>query len=81
MAEFKAKLSHFLRLAKSGQKVVIFQRNKPAFQIVPIKEPFDEALFDSAFGMFPSVMTPEQLHEALRPMTDEEADAFIEGRY
>jgi prevent-host-death family protein len=81
VADVKARLSHFLRLAQAGEKVVICERNKPIAEIVPVKKPFDEALFDSAIGMFPSVMTEEELQEALRPMTDEEADAFVEGRY
>ena len=81
VAEVKAKLSYYLRLAKSGETVVICDRNKPVAELVPVKKPVDRALRESAMGMYPSVMSPEELREALRPMTDEEADDFIEGRY
>ncbi len=81
VADFKARLSHFLRLAKSGEKVVICERNKPVLELVPLVQPIDRKKREAAFGMFPIAMTEEELHEAMRPMTDEEADAFIEGRY
>ncbi|MEZ0327760.1 MAG: type II toxin-antitoxin system Phd/YefM family antitoxin [Fimbriimonas sp.] len=81
VADVKARLSHFLRLAKAGERVMICDRNKPVAELVPVREPIDKALRASAFGMFKPVMTDEEMHEALRPMTDEEADAFIEGHY
>ncbi len=81
VAEVKSRLSYYLRLAKSGERVMICERNKPIAELVPVVPPIDKALRASAFGMFPSVMTVEKLEEALRPMTDEEADAFVEGRY
>jgi hypothetical protein len=41
----------------------------------------DLALRESGFGMFSGGMTEEELEEALRPKTDDEADAFVDGRY
>jgi len=81
VAEVKSRLSYYLRLAKSGERVVICDRNKPIVELVPVQAPIDRELRASAFGMFPSVMTEAELDEALRPMTNEEADAFLEGRY
>ncbi len=80
VADVKARLSHFLRMAKSGERVVICERNRPVAELVPFTPPVDRALRESAFGLFPGGMTEAELEEALRPMTDEEADAFIEGR-
>ena len=81
VAEAKAKLSHYLRLAASGEQVVICERNKPLVELTPVKKPIDIERRKAAIGMFKGGMTEEELQEALRPMTDEEADAFIEGRY
>lgn len=79
-AEARARLSHYLRLAESGKRVVILRRGAPVAEIVAYRPPVDRDLRASAFGMFSFSMTDEELDEALRPMTDEEADAFIEGR-
>lgn len=81
VAEVKSRLSYYLRLATSGEQVIICDRNRPIAELVPVSPPVDLKLRESAFGMFSKVMTDEQLDEAMRPMTDEEADAFIEGRY
>jgi len=81
IAEAKSRLSHYLRLATSGEKVMICERNKPVAELVAVKQPIDLERRRSAIGMFPGGMTEEELQEALRPMTDAEADAFIEGRY
>lgn len=80
VAEIKARLSHFLRLAKAGEKVLICERNRPVAELVAVVPPVDRDLRRSAFGLFKSTMTEKQLSEALRPLTDEEADAFIEGK-
>ena len=81
IAEVKSRLSHFLRLVKGGERVMICDRNKPVAELVPVAPPIDLKLRESAFGMFASSMTEAELNEALRPMSDEEADAFIEGRF
>jgi prevent-host-death family protein len=81
VADAKSRLSHYLRLATSGEKVIICERNKPIAELVPIEQPIDIELRKSAFGMFSGGIPEAELEEALRPMTDEEADAFIEGHY
>ena len=81
VAEVKARFSHYLRLASSGEEVVVCDRNEPVARIVPLARKVDIARRMSAIGMFEGGMTEAELDEALRPMTDEEAEAFIEGRY
>lgn len=80
IAEAKAKLSQYLRLVKGGEKVVICDRNKPIAELTAVRPPVDIELRRSAFGLYRGRMDPKQIEEAMRPMTDEEADAFIEGR-
>ena len=46
---------------------------------IALNQPIDRALRESAFGMFASKMSEEELDELLRPMTAEEADAFVSG--
>lgn len=79
VADAKARLSHYLRVAKSGERVVICERNKPVAELVPILKPVDRELRKSVFGMFAGSMTEAELDEAIRPMTDKEAEAFVEG--
>ena len=71
VAEVKSRLSYFLRLAKSGEKVVICERNHPVAEIVPIPPPVDLALRESAFGLFAGGMEVEELRKALAPLTAE----------
>lgn len=59
---------------------MICERNKPVAELVPIKKPVDYALRGSAFGMHANWLSEAELDEAIRPMTDEGADAFVEGR-
>jgi antitoxin (DNA-binding transcriptional repressor) of toxin-antitoxin stability system len=80
VADVKARLSHFLRVAKSGETVLICERNVPVAELVGVVKPVDRILRESAFGMYESTMSPAETDEALRPMNDEEADAFVEGR-
>lgn len=80
VAEVKARLSYYLKLAKGGERVVICERNRPVAELKPIPQAIDRKLRESAFGLYKSVMTKEELEEALRPMSNDEADAFIEGR-
>jgi prevent-host-death family protein len=81
VSDVKARLSHFLRLAKDGEDVVICARNEPIARLIPIPPKIDLQLRESAFGRYNGCMTEEEVQEALRPMTDEEADAFVEGKY
>lgn len=81
VGDVKARLSHFLRLAKAGETVQICERNVPVAELTAVRRPVDRKLRESAFGMFAGQISDEELDEAMRPMTDEEAGAFIEGRY
>lgn len=42
--ELKSRLSHYLRLTKAGESVVITERGRPIGRIVPIPKPLDERL-------------------------------------
>ncbi|AIE84429.1 hypothetical protein OP10G_1061 [Fimbriimonas ginsengisoli Gsoil 348] len=79
VAQVKARLSHFLRLAKAGEKVVICERNRPIAELTAVRPPVDRALRESAFGMYAGQVDEKELEDALRPMTDREADEFVQG--
>jgi prevent-host-death family protein len=42
--ELKSRLSHFLRLARSGESVVITDRGVPVGRLVPIEQDLDERI-------------------------------------
>jgi antitoxin (DNA-binding transcriptional repressor) of toxin-antitoxin stability system len=78
VTEAKNKLTQLLTAVEKGERVTIERHGhiiaeivKPSAQKVP------------KFGTLKGVvhMSPEQFHEATRPMTDEEAEAFLRGRY
>jgi prevent-host-death family protein len=71
VADLKARLSHFLRLAKSGETVIVCERNVPVAELVGLRKPVDRVLRESAFGMYGSWISDDELEEAMRPMTDE----------
>jgi antitoxin (DNA-binding transcriptional repressor) of toxin-antitoxin stability system len=81
VAQVKARLSYYLRLASAGERVMICDRNKPVAELVPVQKPIDRELRASAFGMFVGMIDEREIEVALRPMSDEEAEAFIEGTY
>ena len=81
IAEAKAKFSYYVRLASSGETVQVCERNRPVAKITAVAKPYDRALRESGLGMFAGLLSEAELDEALRPMTDEEADAFLEGTY
>lgn len=82
IADAEANFSHYLKLAVSGERVVIFERDKPVVELTPINQNVDMERRLSAFGLFEnSGIPPEVIDGALRPMTDGEVDAFLEGRY
>ncbi len=70
-----------MRLVKAGEEVVICRRGEPIAKLTPMHPKIDIELRRSAFGWFKGVMTEAELNEAMRPMTDEEADAFVDGNY
>ena len=80
VSQVKSRLSYYLRLVQTGEKMVICDRNRSIAELVPIMRPIDRDLRRSAFGMFSGGLTEAELREALRPMMDDEAEAFLEGR-
>lgn len=77
MAEAKNKLTQLLTAVENGEKVTI-QRH--GLVIAEIVKPTEKRT--PIFGTLKGVvnMTAEQFHEATRPLTQEEADALLEGR-
>jgi antitoxin (DNA-binding transcriptional repressor) of toxin-antitoxin stability system len=78
VTEAKNKLTQLLTAVEKGERVTIERHGHIIAEIVkpsPKRVP--------KFGTLKGVvhMSPEQFHEATRPMTDEEADAFLHGRY
>lgn len=78
VTEAKNKLTQLLTAVEKGERVTIQRHGhiiaeivKPSVRRVP------------RFGTLKGIvhMTPEQFQEATRPMTDEEADTFLAGRY
>jgi prevent-host-death family protein len=66
----KSRLSELLRLAAAGECITIIRRGIPIARLVPLPSLGDRRLgWDS--GPVPD--------DALRPWTDDEADAFIRG--
>jgi prevent-host-death family protein len=78
VTEAKNKLTQLLTAVEKGERVTIERHGHIIAEIVK-----PAAKRAPKFGTLKGVvhMSPEQFHEATRPMTDEEADAFIEGRY
>lgn len=77
VTEAKNKLTQLLTAVEKGERVIIERHGHIIAEIVkpsPKKVP--------KFGTLKGVvhMTPEQFHEATRPMTEEEVDAFIKGQ-
>lgn len=76
IAEFKAKLSYYLRLVKGGEKVVICDRNIPVAELTSLPEQRKgKRVLGQHKGLF---KVPD---EAFAPLTDEElhdwfGDAF-----
>jgi prevent-host-death family protein len=78
VTEAKNKLTQLLMAVEKGERVTIERHGHIVAEIV---KPSEQR--PPVFGTLKGVvrMTPEQFHEATRPMTDEETDAFVEGRY
>ena len=67
----KSQLSKLLKLAQDGETVIIVRRGAPVARLIPVAPQSSRQLgWDS--GVVPEA--------ALRPMTDEEADAFLRGQ-
>jgi antitoxin (DNA-binding transcriptional repressor) of toxin-antitoxin stability system len=78
VTEAKNKLTQLLTAVEKGERVTIERHGHVIAEIVK-----PSAKRAPKFGTLRGVvqMSSEQFHEATRPMTDEEADAFLEGRY
>ena len=78
VTEAKNKLTQLLTAVEKGERVTIKRHGHVIAEIV---KPSAKKI--PHFGTLKGVvsMTPEQFQEATRPMSSEEADAFLEGRY
>lgn len=78
VTEAKNKLTQLLMAVEKGQRVTIERHGRPVAEIVK-----PAAGKTPKFGTLKDVvrMTPQQFHEATRPMTDEESEAFVKGLY
>ncbi len=72
----KANLPKLLRDAAKGKSVVVARYKKPIAMIVPAPEDDRRPRFGTGKGRV-RIIDPH----AFDPMTDEEVDAFVEGRY
>ena len=70
--EAKTQLSRLLKLAREGETVTILRRGKPVARLSPVTPQSGRELgWDS--GAVPEA--------ALRPLSDEAAEAFLRGRW
>jgi antitoxin (DNA-binding transcriptional repressor) of toxin-antitoxin stability system len=78
VTEAKNKLTQLLTAVEKGERVTIERHGHIIAEIV---KPFGKKV--PQFGTLKGIvhMTPEQFQKATRSMTDEEADAFLAGRY
>jgi prevent-host-death family protein len=69
--EAKTQLSRLLKLAEDGETIIIVRRGVPVARLTPLPPPIARRLgWDQ--GTVPD--------SALRPMSEEEAEAFLFGR-
>jgi prevent-host-death family protein len=77
VAEAKNKLPELIRAVEAGEAVTICRRGKPVVNLVPVTpaEPRKPKLGTMRDRI--KIIDPDWW----KPMTDEEVDAFLEGRY
>lgn len=77
VSEAKNKLTQLLAAVEQGERVTIRRHGRVIAELVQ-----PSARRAPKFGTLKGLvqMTPEQLHEATRPMTEAEADTFLKGR-
>jgi prevent-host-death family protein len=77
VAEAKNKLPKLIKAAENGQRITICRRGKPVADLVRSEEP---AKAKPKLGTLRGKVI---IHDPnwWKPMTDEEVDAFLEGRY
>ncbi len=78
VTEAKNRLTQLLMAVEKGERVTIERHGHIIAEIV--KPSLKKVV---KFGTLKGIvhMTPEQFRAATRPMTDQEADAFLAGRY
>lgn len=78
VTEAKNKLTQLLTAVEKGERVTIERHGHIIAEIVK-----PDAKRVPKFGTLKGIvhMKPDQFHEATRPMTDEEVDSFLQGRY
>jgi antitoxin (DNA-binding transcriptional repressor) of toxin-antitoxin stability system len=78
VTEAKNKLTQLLAAVEKGERVTIERHGHIIAEIV---QPAPRRI--PKFGTLKGAvqMTAEQIHEATRPMTDDEVDSFLQGRY
>jgi antitoxin (DNA-binding transcriptional repressor) of toxin-antitoxin stability system len=77
VTEAKNKLTQLLSAVEHGERVAIRRHGRVIAELVQ-----PSARRVPRFGTLKGLveMTPEQFHEATRPMTEAEAEAFLNGR-
>ena len=77
VADAKNRLTQLLQAVERGQRVTICRHGRPIVDLVPADTEIHRApLFGTLKGKVPKVDP-----RAFDPMTDEEVDAFLGGRY
>jgi prevent-host-death family protein len=77
VADAKNKLPRLIRAVEDGESVTICRRGKPVVDIVRTGKATREA---PRFGTLKNKVMIED-PDWWKPMTDEQVDAFLEGRY
>ena len=77
VADAKNKLPELIKAVEDGESVTICRRGKPVVDLVPTKESDSRA---PRFGTLRGKAI-EIDPDWWKPMTDEEVDDFLEGRY
>ena len=77
VAKAKNELPELIRVVENGESVTICRRGVPVVDMVRTKEPArKKRRFGTMKGRI-EILDPDWW----KPMTDDEVDAFIEGRY
>ena len=76
VAEAKNKLTQLIQTAERGERVTICRHGKPVVDIVPTQI---DARPAPKFGTLKGKLVYDP--KVFEPMTDDEVDAFLEGRY
>lgn len=77
VADAKNKLPALIRAVEDGETVTICRRGKPVVDIVPTKKPSAKKRVFGKFKGKIKIIDPNWW----KPMTDEEVDDFVDGRY